>query len=89
MNEKYQEMILEKIHVAGVEEWYCPICGRRFLVQWPPAYELIVLSAGDKDIRHNVSKNNSCIGSRPVTEPSLDPEVFEWKMSISSDDNQC
>src|SRR5262245_50729821 len=68
MNEKYHEMILEKIHISGVEEWYCPICGRRFLVQWPPAYKVIVLSAGDKDIRQNVSKNNSWIGSRPVTQ---------------------
>ena len=66
MNEKHHEMILEKIHILGVEEWYCPTCGRRFLVQWPPAYKMIILAAGNKDIRHNVSKSNSRIGSRPV-----------------------
>ena len=63
MNEKHHEMILEKIHILGVEEWYCPTCGRRFLVQWVPAYRLIILAAGDKDIWHNVSKSNSSIGS--------------------------
>ena len=59
MNEKYHEMILEKTHISGVEEWYCPTCGRRFLVQWPPAYKMIIVEAGDKDTRHNVSRSNS------------------------------
>ena len=59
MNENYHEMVLEKTLVSGVEEWYCPSCGRRFLVQWPPAYKMIILEAGDKDTRHNVSKTNS------------------------------
>jgi hypothetical protein len=59
MNEKHHEMICEKTHVSGVEEWYCPVCGRRFLVQWPPAYKMIVLEQGEKDTRHNLSKVNS------------------------------
>ena len=66
MNEKHHEMILEKTHISGVEEWYCPTCGRRFLVQWPPAYKMVILVQGDKDIRHNVSKANSLIGSFPL-----------------------
>jgi hypothetical protein len=63
MNDTYHEMILEKIHISGVEEWYCPVCGRRFLVQWPPAYKLIVIEAGEKDTRHNLSRSNSRAGS--------------------------
>lgn len=59
MNDKFHEMVLERTHVSGVEEWYCPSCGRRFLVQWPPAYKMIVIEEGEKDIRHNVSKVNS------------------------------
>jgi len=66
MNENYHEMILEKTHISGVEEWYCPACGRRFLVQWPPAYKMIIVEAGDKDARHNVSRSNSRIGLRPA-----------------------
>jgi hypothetical protein len=68
MNENYHEMIFEKTHDSGVEEWYCPTCGRRFLVQWPPAYKMIILEQGDKDTRHNVSKSNSLIGSFPITQ---------------------
>jgi hypothetical protein len=59
MNDKFHEMVLERTHVSGVEEWYCPSCGRRFLVQWPPAYKMIVIEQGEKDTRHNVSKVNS------------------------------
>jgi len=68
VNEKYHQMILEKIHSLGVEEWYCDTCGRRFLVQWSPAYRLIILAAGEKDIPHDVSKSNSRIGSCPATQ---------------------
>ena len=66
MNDQHHEMILQETHISGVEEWYCPTCGRRFLVQWPPAYKMIILEQGDKDTRHNVSKANSVIGSFPI-----------------------
>lgn len=68
MNEKHHEMILEKTHISGVEEWHCPICGRRFLVQWPPAYKMIILEPGDQDTRHSVSKGNLRIGPLQFTQ---------------------
>ena len=80
MNEKHHEMILEKIHISGVEEWYCPTCGRRFLVQWPPAYKMIVLAAGDKDIRHNVSISSARIGSRPVKQLEATDFIDEFRL---------
>lgn len=70
MSENYHEMVLEKTHVSGVEEWYCPTCGRRFLVQWPPAYKMIIIEPGEKDTRHNVSKSNS--RTDPSQVPSLE-----------------
>ena len=54
MNERHHEMFLKKTHVSGLEEWHCPTCGRRFLVQWPPAYKTIILEPGDQDIRHSL-----------------------------------
>src|SRR5574339_661412 len=59
MNDNYHEMVFEKAHLSGVEEWYCPSCGRRFLVQWPPSYKMIILEPGEKDTRHNLSKVNA------------------------------
>ena len=67
MNQTYHEMILEKVRTSKVEEWYCPVCRRRILVQWLPVYRMIILAAGDKDIQHSISKSNLPMGSRPVT----------------------
>ena len=69
MNEKQHDMILEETHPSGVEQWYCPSCGRRFLVQWPPAYKMIVIEPGDRDAQHSVSKFNPHT-SPPQTEES-------------------
>jgi hypothetical protein len=63
-----------------VEEWYCPACGRRILVQWPPAYKLIVLAAGDEEIRHNVSKGNSRNGSCPVKQREATDLIDEIRL---------
>jgi hypothetical protein len=51
-NTEKHEMRLEKTHTSGAEEWYCPECGRRFLMQWPPAYKKIVLEPGDDYALH-------------------------------------
>jgi len=80
MNEKHHEMILEKIQISGVEEWHCPTCGRRFLVQWPPAYRTIVLAAGDSEVRHNVSKSNARIGSCLVAQPEVTDLTKEFRL---------
>ncbi|OGO48558.1 MAG: hypothetical protein A2W37_15350 [Chloroflexi bacterium RBG_16_63_12] len=57
MNEQQQhEMVLEKTYPAGAEEWYCPACGRRFLVEWSPAYNMIIIEPGDQYARHRGSQ---------------------------------
>jgi hypothetical protein len=80
MNENHHEMILERIHISGLEEWSCPACGRRFLVQWPPAYKMIVLEAGDKDTRHNVSRSNSRIGPQLPTQLQANDLIDEFRL---------
>ena len=76
MNDNFHEMVFEKTHLSGVEEWYCPSCGRRFLVQWPPAYKMVVLEPGQKDIRHNLSKVNSRTRASQVA-PTEEVESIE------------
>ena len=84
MNEQQpHEMALEKTHPAGAEEWHCPTCGRRFLVQWSPAYNMIVLEPGDQYARHRGSTGGLRIGSPQVTqadEAALmeDPRLAPW-----------
>jgi hypothetical protein len=57
------EMVLEKIHESGAEEWFCPTCGRRFLMQWPPAYKKIILEPGDDYAAHSGGKGGLIMGA--------------------------
>jgi hypothetical protein len=50
--------VLETTHSSGAEEWYCPACGRRFLLRWPPAYEKVVIEPGDEFAAHSGSKGD-------------------------------
>jgi len=54
--QEHHEMVLAVTHPSGAEEWFCPVCGRRFLLKWPPAYQKIVLEPGDEYAAHSGSK---------------------------------
>jgi hypothetical protein len=60
------EMVLDQVHESGVEEWYCPTCGRRFLLQWPPNYKKIVLEPGDVAAEHTGGKGGLKMGSPQI-----------------------
>jgi hypothetical protein len=54
------------------------MCGRRFLLSWPPAYEKIVLEAGDEYATHTGGKGG--LRMQPpqigeVEEPILSEEL--------------
>jgi hypothetical protein len=49
------EMQLEIRHESGVEEWYCPTCGRRTFMQWTPIFNKVVLEVGDESAIHTGS----------------------------------
>ena len=46
------EMELETTYPSGVQEWSCPVCTRRFIMQPPPKFRIIVLNAGDEYASH-------------------------------------
>lgn len=84
------EMVLETTHPAGVEEWYCPECGRRLLIRWEPDFKKTVLAAGDEFSIHSGGKGGLRIGTTQVTavkdpgvkdSPSMsteDPRLAPW-----------
>ncbi|MEV0668328.1 hypothetical protein ACIBI3_19125 [Actinomadura luteofluorescens] len=37
---------------TGLEEWACPTCGRRLLLQWPPRYHKTIVEPGDERACH-------------------------------------
>lgn len=61
-------MVLETTHPSGAEEWYCPICGRRFLITWPPNYKKVVLESGDETVSHSGGK-----GGIQISAPHIMP----------------
>jgi hypothetical protein len=51
---------------SGAEEWWCPACGRRLLLGWPPSHHKLVLDAGDELAAHT--------GATPASLPSDEPD---------------
>ena len=87
------EMVLDKSYPSGAEEWYCPTCGRRFVMQWPPKYKRIVLNSGDEYATHRGGKGGLKIGvgqiqpseeSTPPVEEDL--PLDRWKSWLDSED---
>jgi hypothetical protein len=63
------EMQLKATYSTGVEEWYCPTCGRRLLVNTVPGCEALTLERGDK----HVLVWGARIGTTATTKTLLDP----------------
>ena len=77
-------LILEITRETGEEEWYCPECGRRLLVQWLPDYKKTVIEVGDEYAMHNASKGGLQMGPpRIIQEPLLSSEdedrLVQWE----------
>jgi hypothetical protein len=62
-SQEQHEMVLETIHPSGAEEWFCPTCGRRFLMQWPPAYNKVILEPGNESAIHSGGRGGLSIQS--------------------------
>jgi hypothetical protein len=60
--QEQHQMRLEKTYPSGAEEWLCPSCGRRFLMQWPPVYKRIIMEAGDECAPHSGAKGGIRMG---------------------------
>ena len=47
---------------SGAEEWRCPLCARRMLLQWRP-FERVVLDPGDERVQHFGAKGGIDVGT--------------------------
>lgn len=50
------DMKLVDILPSGIEDWYCPICGRRLMIQWNPHFDKTVVVPGDENAYHTGGK---------------------------------
>jgi hypothetical protein len=71
----------EMVHVgtdaSGMEEWRCPVCGRHFIVRWPPDWERLVLVEGDADAPHVGSKGEASLTGIQLTPAATGED--EWR----------
>lgn len=59
------EMRLALTHNSGAEEWFCPACGRRFVMHCEPEHgklKILVLEAGDELAAHHGSRHGIQLG---------------------------
>ena len=64
---------------SGMQEWRCPVCGRHFVVRWPPDFERLVLTEGDGDAVHVGSKDGTGLtGIQVVTGGDGEDEWRRW-----------
>jgi hypothetical protein len=61
------EMVHEGTDATGMEEWRCPVCGRHFVVRWPPDFERLVLAEGDANATHVGAKGEAGLSGIRVT----------------------
>jgi len=64
----------------GTEEWYCPTCGRRLLMNWQAKFEKTVLEIGDEYAIHSGGKGDLQMGPMKVMAvddigPQDEPEI--------------
>lgn len=71
-NDMQHEMVISEIYPTGAQEWYCPSCGRRYILQWPPAYSKIVLEVGDEMVIHVGGTSGVQMGSIDMREEQED-----------------
>jgi hypothetical protein len=67
-------------YTSGAEEWHCPTCGRRMIMQWPPKYKKIVLEPGDEQASHAGGKGGLQIGNTLIA-PAEDSLLAEQSRS--------
>lgn len=86
MNEQQQhEMVLAKTHPSGADEWYCPTCGRRLLMNYGPEFKKTVIEAGDEYAVHNGGKGGvSMQAPRIISSEELETEK-DHRLSAWSD----
>jgi len=72
ITQENHEMQLERRHESGTEEWYCPTCERRFLMNWEPKFKKIILEVGDEYAIHSGGKGGLRIGSVEIIQRDLE-----------------
>ncbi len=79
---KQHQMVMVQEHEDGMQEWLCPVCGRRFLMRWPLNYKRTILEPGDEEAIHTggtggVQMGGAEFGPVEIPEPESADEPAE------------
>lgn len=93
-NSEHHVMMVAKRYENGTEEWVCPTCGRRFLLQWGPEHKRIILEPGDEAVAHSggsggVSMGAAEIHPAPTSEPQPQVPLDDLHASGEAYDGAC
>ena len=66
LNQEQHVMVLDTTYESGSEEWCCPVCGRRLLIQWQPTFNWMILNPGDENATHSGAKGGVSAQSAQV-----------------------
>lgn len=76
MEQEKHTMILKQEFPDGSQEWECPKCGRRFIMQWPPNYKRTILEQGDDSALHAGGTGGLVMGDSEMTSGLSGAEEF-------------
>jgi len=74
----------------GMDEWLCPTCGRRLLMEYRPKFKKIILEEGDINAGHSGGKGGLQVGTIQIAPadvystndesalPFNDPSLAPW-----------
>ncbi len=81
-------MVLVKTHPEGEDEWYCPTCGRRFMLGPAPSTKKVVLESGNEYASHSGGKGGISMQIAEVTvaEAEDSTRLAPWVAWIDSVD---
>jgi hypothetical protein len=78
-SDRQHHMNITQTYSTGAEEWYCPICGRMFILQMSPEYKKIVLEEGDTSVFHTGSITDPL---QVEKEPENEEHLNAWKQFL-------
>jgi hypothetical protein len=79
------EMVHEGTDATGMEAWRCPVCGRHFIVRWPPDYQRLVLAEGDPNAAHVGTKGDAGLTGIQVAPRTGDAAWRRWLRDLGID----
>jgi hypothetical protein len=79
------QMVITNTFATGEQEWYCPTCGRRFILQPPPNFKRIIIDEGDEQTPHSGGRGGVVVGNANI-EPADPRDIDENQGTVDPDD---